>query len=386
MPLQIIRNDITKVSADAIVNTANPKVAVGKGTDFSVYTAAGWDRLLEERRKIGEMTPGQAAATPAFDLDARYIIHTVGPAWQDGEHGEKEAVAQCYRNSLAIAAELGCGSIAFPMISTGTYGFPKDEALKIAVAEISGFLMDHDMDVFLVVFDKLAFEISGKLFSDIEEYISDHYVEQAHGEQRKAAAGYLSGLSNEEHFPQEPPADKGSLKEYEDGDFEVIYDDELTGPIIAKTEQEKSTGAIEEKAPEFPVKAYKVPVFPAEANIDDFLKKMDKSFSDYLFDLIDRSGMKDPDVYKKANIDRKLFSKIRSNPDYRPSKPTAVALAIALELNLDETLDLLKRAGYALSNSGYFDLIIRFFIERGEYDINEINCALYKYDQPLLGA
>ncbi len=376
MPLQIIRNDITKVSADAIVNTANPKVAVGKGTDFSVYTAAGWDRLLEERRKIGEMIPGQAAATPAFDLDARYIIHTVGPAWQDGEHGEKEAVAQCYRNSLAIAAELGCGSIAFPMISTGTYGFPKDEALKIAVAEISEFLMDHDMDVFIVVFDKLAFEISGKLFSDIEEYISDHYVEQAHGEQRKAAAGYLSGLSNEEHFPQEAPAEKGSLKEYDDGDFEVIYDDELTSPIIAKTEQEKSTATVGEEAP----------LFPAEVNIDDFLKKMDKSFSDYLFDLIDRSGMKDPDVYKKANIDRKLFSKIRSNPYYRPSKHTAVALAIALELNLDETLDLLKRAGYTLSDSDIFDLIIRFFIERGEYDINEINCALYKYDQPLLGA
>ncbi|MDO4860616.1 MAG: macro domain-containing protein [Bacillota bacterium] len=376
MPLQIIRNDITKVSADAIVNTANPKVAVGKGTDFSVYTAAGWDRLLEERRKIGEMTPGQAAATPAFDLDARYIIHTVGPAWQDGEHGEKEAVAKCYRNSLAIAAELGCGSIAFPMISTGTYGFPKDEALKIAVAEISEFLMDHDMDVFIVVFDKLAFEISGKLFSDIEEYISDHYVEQAHGEQRKAAAGYLSGLSNEEHFPQEAPAEKGSLKEYDDGDFEVIYDDELTGPIIAKTMQKPVTGAVEEEAP----------LFPSEVNIDDFLKKMDKSFSDYLFDLIDRSGMKDPDVYKKANIDRKLFSKIRSNPDYRPSKRTAVALAIALELNLDETLDLLKKVGYTLSDSDIFDLIIRFFIERGEYDINEINCALYKYDQPLLGA
>ena len=376
MPLQIIRNDITKVSADAIVNTANPKVAVGKGTDFSVYTAAGWDRLLEERRKIGEMIPGQAAATPAFDLDARYIIHTVGPAWQDGEHGEKEAVAQCYRNSLAIAAELGCGSIAFPMISTGTYGFPKDEALKIAVAEISEFLMDHDMDVFIVVFDKLAFEILGKLFSDIEEYISDHYVEQAHGEQRKAAAGYLSGLSSEEHFPQEAPAEKGSLKEYDDGDFEVIYDDELTGPIISKKMQKPVTGAVEEEAP----------LFPSEVNIDDFLKKMDKSFSDYLFDLIDRSGMKDPDVYKKANIDRKLFSKIRSNPDYRPSKRTAVALAIALELNLDETLDLLKKVGYTLSDSDIFDLIIRFFIERGEYDINEINCALYKYNQPLLGA
>ncbi|MDO4834706.1 MAG: macro domain-containing protein, partial [Bacillota bacterium] len=176
MPLKIIRNDISKASADAIVNTANPQVAVGAGVDQTIYEAAGSRELLAERAKIGPMSPGQSAATPAFALDAKYIIHTVGPAWEGGGCGEREAVASCYRESLKLADELCCESVAFSLISTGTYGLPKDEALKIAVSEISSFLFTHDMTVYMVVYDRESFVISGKAFADIRSYIEERDV------------------------------------------------------------------------------------------------------------------------------------------------------------------------------------------------------------------
>lgn len=363
MPLKIVRDNIINVRADAIVNTANPEVAVGRGVDFSIYTAAGWDELLAERKKIGPMVPGQTACTPAFGLDARYIIHAIGPAWLDGKHDEKELVAKCYRDSLIKAADLGCGSIAFPLMATGTYGFPKDDALKIAMREISAFLIDHEMEVILVVFDKKAFELSGKLFSDIEEYISDHEVEIIHNDQLEQASSY---------------ADLDHIRGYRQQ--EKVFDEsfgETTEPVKGAP-AEPGINVSEEPASMRVKPISKVP-------IEELLKQVDKPFRERLIDLIDSKGLKDPDVYKKANIDRKLFSKIMCNADYKPSKPTALALAIALELNMDETLDLINRLGYTLSPSYVFDLIIMYCIEHKINNIYDINCILFEYDQQTLG-
>lgn len=351
MALQIIRNNIINVEADAIVNTANPAVGVGRGVDHSIYKAAGWDRLLEARREIGEMSPGEAAWTPAFDLHAKYIIHTVGPAWRGGSFGERETVALCYSRSLELALELGCESIAFPLIATGTYGFPKDEALRIAMSEISRFLLANEMEVLLVVYDKESFEVSGKLFSDIKSFIGDR------------EAGYDASYRSSARGP----ARQSDRRIFANRFFKRDVAEE---PVLMEE------SCMPSYAPSFP---------SAEKSLDERLKHLDKTFQQYLFMLIDSKGLSDPEVYRRANIDRKHFSKIRNNVDYTPSKRTALALAIALELSLDETKDLLVRAGLALSPSLIFDIIIEYCIKTSNYDIYEINCVLFKYDQPTLG-
>ncbi|MBE6027173.1 MAG: hypothetical protein E7227_01045 [Clostridiales bacterium] len=392
MALQIIRNNIINVEADAIVNTANPKVAVGRGVDLAIYEAAGREKLLAARAEIGEMTPGQAAYTPAFDLRAKYIIHTVGPAWRGGSFGERETVAACYRNSLRLAKHLDCESIAFPLIATGTYGFPKDEALRIAIAEISGFLLENEMEVMLVVYDKESFQVSGKLFSDIRMMIDDSEVEEFVASE----AGRRRNLFHRLEKKAAPAS--GALPRRRD------YADFGVGSVMIEPAEECE---VEERASkirsdkisplyemddlmsdvDMDAKAETYRTFPtAQDSLDERLMHLDKTFQEYLFMLIDRKGLSDPDVYKKANIDRKHFSKIRSNVDYQPSKKTALALALALELNLDETNDLLLRAGLALSPSIMFDKIIRHCIQTKNYNIYDINCILFNYDQPTLGA
>ena len=345
MLFQIIRNDITKVKADAIVNTANPNVAVGSGTDSAIYRAAGEEQLLAERRKIGGLMPGQAAHTPAFNLDATYIIHTVGPSWIDGNHGEREILHSCYARSLDLAAELNCQSIAFPLIATGVYGFPKDEALQIALAEINRFLLWHDMKVILVVFDRKAFELSGKLVGDIEEYIDEHSAaEIRHAEYSGRSRG------------------KGGFPHHAD------LEDSDASEQIAYSEASAAS-------------------FPnlSGMSLDEVLDHPEDTFQQRLLRLIDESGMDDVTVYKKANIDRKVFSRIRCKEDYKPKKKTAVAFAIALRLDLPTMTDLLSRAEIAFSPSNKFDLIITYFVTRRVYDIYEINAALFKYGQPILG-
>ena len=371
MALQIIRNNIRNVEADAIVNTANPAVGVGRGVDHSIYKAAGWDRLLEARREIGPLSPGEAAWTPAFDLRAKYIIHTVGPAWRGGGHGERETVASCYRKSLELAKELGCESVAFPLIATGTYGFPKDEALRIAMSEISGFLLANEMEVMLVVYDKESFEVSGKLFSDIKSFIGDREAEYY-------ASPRSRGFFNT--FRKRGKAEERTLMEgapFIDEDYDLLADEDASAygsPHMDEILSQKMAEPL--YSPAFP---------SAETSLEERIIHLDKTFQQYLFMLIDRKGLTDPEVYKKANIDRKHFSKIRSNVDYTPSKKTALALAIALELSIDETRDLLARAGLALSPSMMTDKIIEYCIEHSNYDIYEINCILFKYDQPTLG-
>ena len=329
MPFEIVRNDIVNMKVDAIVNTANPRPIIGAGTDKAVHDKAG-ARLLLARKEIGDIAIGTSKITPAFDLNARYVIHTVGPIWRDGRSGEEELLASCFRSSLGIAKKKSCESIAFPLISTGSYGFPKPLALQIAVREISSFLMENEMQVYLVVFEKQSFELSEKLFKSVSSYIDENYVSE------KINAEYK--MSN--------------LRSYE---------------LLFEASDTPRYGTI-----------------CSNPNLDGMLENLDKGFSETLLDLIDRTGKKDSEIYKRANVDRKLFSKIRNNADYRPSKTTAIAFAIALELNMDETNDLLSKAGFALSQSSKFDVIVRYFIENKKYDIFELNSVLFEFDQPLI--
>lgn len=329
MPFEIVRNDIVNMKVDAIVNTANPRPIIGAGTDKAVHDKAG-ARLLLARKEIGDIAVGEAAITPAFDLDANYVIHTAGPIWRDGKSSEEALLASCFKNSLRLAKEKECESIAFPLISTGSYGFPKPLALQIAVREISSFLMENEMQVYLVVFEKQSFELSEKLFKSVSSYID---------------ANYVSDKMNLEYGTS-----KVRRRNYEDM---LLHE---------------SSYEITSKMP----------------NLDGMLNNLDRGFSETLLDLIDRTGKKDSEIYKKANVDRKLFSKIRNNVNYKPSKATALAFAIALELSMDETDDLLARAGIALSQSNKFDVIVRYFIENKKYDIFELNSVLFEFDQPLI--
>ena len=336
MPLIIVRNDITKMKVDAIVNAANETLLGGGGVDGCIHRAAG-PELLAECRTLGGCRTGEAKITGAYRLPCRYIIHTVGPVWNGGKYGEREKLASCYRTSLALAKERGCETVAFPLISSGIFGYPKDQALRVAVDTISEFLAENDMTVYIVIFDRAAYQIGNKLFADIAAYIDDHYVD-AHTDSRRERMRRMG----------------------------VVESRMLT--------------AYEDAAPQYASASV------ASGNLDDLLAHLDAGFSETLLKLIDRSGKKDAEVYKKANVDRKLFSKIRNNPDYKPSKPTAVAFAIALELNLREMRDLIARAGYALSPSSKFDVIIEYFIMQRDYDIFKINEALFAFDQSLLGA
>ena len=336
MPLIIVRNDITKMPVDAIVNAAKESLLGGGGVDGCIHRAAG-PELLQECRRLGGCKTGEAKITKAYRLPCKYVIHTVGPVWNGGKCGEREQLASCYRTSLALAKEHGCETVAFPLISSGVFGYPKDQALRVAVDTISEFLAENDMTVYIVIFDRAAYQIGNKLFADIAAYIDDHYVD-AHTDTRRERLR---------------------------GSFDL---------------QSQPLSVYEDAAPQYASASV------ASGNLDDLLAHLDAGFSETLLKLIDRSGKKDAEVYKKANVDRKLFSKIRNNPDYKPSKPTAVAFAIALELSLPETRDLIARAGYALSPSSKFDVIIEYFIMQRDYDIFKINEALFAFDQSLLGA
>lgn len=388
MAFKIIRNDITQVAADAIVNTANPDPAYGSGTDGAIYEAAGADELLAERLKIGEMEVGQAAYTPAFRLNARYIIHTVGPAWDGGSHGELESLRKCYENSLALADELKCQSIAFPLISTGVYGFPKDKALQTAISVFSEFLVSHEMEIILVVFDRTSFMVSGQIFSGIDEYIDENRItEQLDEEYGFAGDHEAMGVHSSPAFFGAPMAAMSAMPAPEHSGRRRIFPD-LHRREKASAEIASADDASVGSAPADAAFADAAPVGSASADkrLEDVVAHISDTWQESLLHLIDEKGYTDVDVYKRANVDRKLFSKIRSNRDYQPKKITAVAFALALELNLDETKDFLRKAGYAFSPSSVSDLIIEYFIEHEVYDIMTINIALFDHDQPIIGA
>ena len=340
MPFTIVRQDITKLKVDAIVNAANTDLAMGGGVCGAIFKAAGALELQAACDKLAPIKTGEAVITPGFGLRAKFIIHASGPVYsQRNKEQNEQLLRAAYTTSLKRAVENNCISIAFPLISSGIYGYPKDEALQVATSAIQDFLKDYDLEVTLVVFDKSSFAVSRELLGAVESYIDEHFFEKHQIKRRQLL-----------------DAEKGALEE-------ALEEEGIFSPKILESMQ--------------------APL--ARAGIDDFVDNLDEPFSMTLLRLIDAKGKTDVEIYKRANLDRKLFSKIRTSRNYMPSKRTAVGLAIALELSLDETEDLLERAGYALSHSQKFDVIVEYFIVSGKYDIFEINEVLFKYDQPLLG-
>lgn len=384
MPFEIVRNNIVNMHVDAIVNTANPRPVIGSGVDTAIHEKAGAG-LLEARKAIGDIQVGEARITPAFSLNAKYVIHTVGPVWKGGVENEVQLLHNCYLNSLNLALEHQCESIAFPLISTGNYGFPKDLALQTAIRVISSFSLEHEMQIYLVVFDKTSYGLSEKLFKTIENYIDDNYAAEAAlkeyesnriwGQRRR-----YENLRSEEEFSEYSEEKLWKCAEEELLECAHHVSEELVeytaspypGMILPMED-------VSEKEPS------KQALYKPKRKLEDLLKEMEDTFSENLFRWIIKKDKTNPEVYKKANMDRKLFSKILNNKDYKPSKINAVALAIALELNLDETKDFIGRAGYALTHSSRFDIIVEWFILQGNYNIFEINEVLFAFDQPCIG-
>lgn len=328
MPIQIIRNDITKMQVDAIVNAANPMLKVGGGVCGAIHQAAG-PELEKECLSLGGCMTGRAKITRAYQLPCRYVIHAVGPVWNGGWRGEEMLLSSCYRESLELAVQYGCKSIAFPLISSGVYGYPKAQALKIATDAIRDFLLEREEEllVYLVVFSGEVFHISEKLYADVAAFIDEQYVQQHLAEERERQRRKQEWYS--------PPLQELAFSEKE---------------------------------------------------LKNILQDLDESFSQMVLRKIDEKGMTDPECYKKANLSRKHFSKIRNDIHYQPKKQTALALAIALELPMEETELLLKKAGLAFNPSSKFDRIIEYFIRHGVYDLFLINEMLFDFDQILLGA
>ena len=343
MPFKIVRNDITKVKADVIVNTANPNPICASGTDLAIYEAAGKEQLLAERAGIGKIARGDIAVTGAYNLKAKYIIHTVGPVWTDGKHHEFEILENCYRKSLQKALKLECESIAFPLISTGVYGFPKDKALQIAVSVFSQFLTENEMEIILVVFDKRSFQLSGQIVGDIDSYIDANYVREIHRKEypiRSRRSTRIKELAEEDNYPLEEMTNTGMT--------------ELFMPL-------------------------------ENISLEDQLANIGASFHDKLFELIDEAHLDNKDVWKRANLDRKHFSKIQCDQNYHPKKKTVMALCIALRLDLEQSKDLLARADWAFSPSSKVDLIVQKAIIDKQYDIMQLNVTLFKYTNEILG-
>ena len=350
MPLLLVRNDITKMTVDAIVNAANPSLLGGGGVDGAIQRAAG-PELLAECQTLGGCQTGEAKITGAYRLHANYVIHTVGPIWRGGGYGEEHLLRSCYRRSLALAADHGCETVAFPLISSGVYGYPKADAFRVATEAISAFLADHDLTVYLVLFDRAAY-LLGDRFGDIQSFIDDAYAETELKRPRNQASYRW------EREPKDLP------------DEDTCCFEAAVAPKPAAAPRKKPKPLASKK----------------DQDLDELLRQLDEGFSQTLLRLIDEKGLTDVQCYKKANIDRKLFSKIRSDPHYKPSKTTAVAFALALELTLPETQSLLSRAGYTLSHSYLADIIVEACIQKGVFNVLDVNEILFSYDQPLLGS
>ena len=312
MPLQIVRDNIISIKADAVVNSANHEPIVGKGTDSAIYLAAGKDKLLAARKKLGVINFGDAKITDAFDLPAKFIIHTVAPIWNDGSSGEVNLLRACYRNSLNLALKNDCKSVAFPILATGVNNFPHDVALKVAVNEIQNFLFDRELFVVLAVFGRNIFDLSKKIFANVAEVVEDKFVASTELKEYSGGLKYLRGLQ--------------------------------------------------------------------KLNIPD--KTPCKNFSEQLLALIESRGLKNSEVYNAANVSAKVFSDIRTRENYQPSKKTAIALALALKLSLEDTQNFLATAGYTLSDAIELDAAIINCIRRKIFDIDAVNDELYEKNLP----
>ena len=330
MPFEIVRNDITRMKADAIVNTANPQPVIGAGTDSAIHKAAG-PQLLAERKIIGDIAPGSAAATRAYNLHAKFVIHAVGPAWEGGDHGEADLLRRTYDSALALAQEKECQSIAFPLMAAGSYGFPRPLALKIAVQTCSDFLLEHEMKIWLVVFHKEAFQLSQQLMSDVRSYIDQHYVDEQN---------------------------------------QLEYRCMSTSCIRPPRGLRRRSDAGSAPAP--------------KASLEDFLNQPTETFTQAVLRRIREQDWTEPEVYKRVHMDHKTFNKLRNNPNHQPSRRTALQLVVALHLTLQEAEELLSKAGFALSPSSKFDLVLSYFLENGNYDIGEIDTALFEFTDKTL--
>lgn len=366
MPFEILRNDITNMQVDAIVNAASRLPRVGAGVDSAVHKKAG-PALLAARKEVGCIQPGTAAVTPAFGLDAEYVIHAATPAWVDGEHGEMKLLRQTYEMCLNLAAEKRCDSIAFPLLAAGTHGFPKSKALQVAVAAFSEFLMEHEMQIYLVVFGKDSVRVSEKLFHKVSSFIDENYVDEYRQEV------YGDGRAQSRRVRDQMRRSAAILNDW-DGWDDCAAD--IRAPALWEKYSVRPTEVVCDS----------VPCKEASISLDEFIQKKDAGFTETLLELIKKSGKKNSVIYKKANISKQHFSKIINDPNSKPTKATAIALALALELDLEGTRDLIGRAGYALTNSSTFDLIIQYFIVHKQFNVIEINIALYEFDQSLLGA
>ncbi len=376
MAFKIIRNDITKMHTQAIVNTASPDPVPGPGCDQAVYGAAGYEKLLAYRRdQIGSVPEGEVFITPGFDLPADYIIHAVSPLYIDGRHGEEKLLRSCYQKSLQLAADKGISSIAFPLISTGSFGYPKEEGMRIAVDEIQAFLLHTDLQVWLVVFDEKASRLGKNLYPDLESYIDRHYVEkksgQEYGKARTARTEQAGGKKALAAAAMPPlfPAEGAALPDITGtpGEDDAAPDDAALEDAVLKDT------ALEDAALE-----------DMEQKLAQRISHMSDTFAQYLLYLIQEKGMKNADVYKRAIVDKKVFSKIKNHPDYHPQKLTALCLCIGARLNLDESRDLLARAGYALSPCDKTDIIFSYFIENEIYDMIELDIQLEEHGLPCI--
>ncbi len=331
MPLLFIRDNIVHMKTDAIVNAANTELQPGGGVCGSIFDRAGTADMEKACRKIGYCSVGSAVITPGFALTAKYVIHAVGPIWQGGNNNEETLLRSCYTQSLKLAKKHRLKSIAFPLISSGIFGYPKEEALQVAVSAISEFLLKNDMTVYIVVYDERSFCLSEKLVQKVECYIDNQYVQERY-----------------------------TYRHLQPGNLTYAALDRQCPSVFATMQSKRS--------------------------LSELLEQTEETFSQSLLRLIDERGKKDSDVYNRANLDRRLFSKIRGNKNYKPSKQTVLAFCIALELSLDETKDLLGKAGLALTHTSKFDIILEYFISQKSYDIFEINEVLFQFDQPLLGS
>lgn len=346
MPFKIIRDDITKVKADAIVNPVNPEVCIGGGVESAIYEAAGKEKLLEERKELGRLQPGKVGVTEAFNLDAKYIVHVSGLYWKGGNSFEARCLEECYEKALKAALDKGCKSIAFPLLATGTYGFPKDIGLDVAVSAFTEFLEEYEMEITLVVFGNDAVNVSGKLVDEVKSFIDDKYVKEAleteYKEDRKI---FCYSLSSERlHL---------LLKE-------ETYD-VLDNACTKDTFSAKQPGSL-------------------EAALKNIYKE---SFEKHLQQLINKKGLRNSEVYAAANISKQYFSKLLKG-QVKPSKDKMLALAVGLRLNMDETADFLRIGGYALSPISQTDTVVEYFIRKQEYNVLKINIVLFDYGlEPL---
>lgn len=385
MPFSIVRDDISRVHADVLVNAANVRLAPGGGVCGALFSAAGFDEMRAACEAIGGCATGDAVATPAFNLPARWCVHAVGPIWRGGRAHEEELLRRCYRSAFARAVELGARSVAFPLISAGIYGFPVERALAIVREEVAVFLKHHDeIELTLVVFERAVVQMGNALVEQVQEYIDDEYVDSSSFMRRDTGE-----LERELRWTEDASAplsvemaEPVALPEYLREDDAPTVMPSASRPFVASSIRMPGGAMPDAPMPGAPSRAGTT----LDAEIAQLVATLDAPFSTTLLALIDARGMTDAEVYHRANISRQLFSKIRGNESYRPSKQTVVALAIALELDMSATQDLLARAGFTLSKSSKFDVIVRFFIERGIYDLFQLNEVLFAYDLPLVGS